>query len=233
LVNLGAKDFIDVCSSQEGVESAKVTDVIFFGLQQILPLMTQGLLQFPTLCCQFFDLVGFMMDTYPENVCVLPLDLFDSFLESLLFGMSHQDPNVSRSSLHGLASIAREHLNTGVLKPHLEQRPDIFDRCSRRLLSEVVFQTVVVDRVEAAGMALLPLAAIDVNRFAAVVQDLSSQVPDPEQQTRLDAAFRKLIQPGVLAKTSAGGYEGRVNRVHFKKSFEEFVNEIHAFLVLR
>jgi len=232
LINLGTKDFIDLCA-KEGVESSQVTDMIFFGLKQILPLMTAGLLQFPTLCSVFFDLIAFMMDTYPEKVCVLPYDLFDSLLESLLFGMSHLDPNIAKSSLQGLASIAREHINTGVLKPHLQHHPDIFDRCSRRLLSEVVFQTVVVDRVEAAGMALLPLAAVDVNRFAVVVQELSLRVSNPQHRVRLEAAFSKLIKPEAVVKVSAGGYEGRVNRVKFKGDFEDFVNEVHAFLVLR
>eukprot|EP00957_Ditylum_brightwellii_P012634 954993-Ditylum_brightwellii.AAC.1 len=69
LIHLGTKDFIDVCTIEGAgqVESSQVTDVIFFGLQQILPLMTSGLLQFPTLCTQYFSLVGFMMDTYPEK----------------------------------------------------------------------------------------------------------------------------------------------------------------------
>lgn len=235
LINLGTKDFIDACSShtKEGVDSTQVTDVIFFGLQQILPLMTQGLLQFPTLCSQFFDLVGFMMDTYPEKVCVLPFDLFDSLLESLLFGMSHHDAAVSKCSLHGIASIAMEQLRTQILAPHLQQHPDVLDKCARRLLIEVVFQSVVVDRVEASGLALLPLVAVDVNRFAATVQQIGLQIPDERQRNRLQAAFERLIQPEALAKVSAGGYEGRMNRVQFKKEFEVFVNEIHSFLVLK
>lgn len=233
LTNLGTKDFIDACNSQDGIESSKVTDMIFFGLQQILPLMTQGLLQFPTLCSQFFDLIGFMMETYPEKVCVLPFELFDSLLESLLFGMSYYDVNVARCSLHGLASIAREQISANVLKAHLDRRPDIIDQCSKRLLSQVVFQTVVVDRVEAAGMALLPLAACDINRFAVVVHDLSAQVPDLQQRARLDEAFSKLIQPEAMSKVSAGGYEGRMHRARFKSDFETFVSEVHSFLVLR
>jgi len=233
LINLGTKDFIDSCSSEGGVDSSQVTDVIFFGLQQILPLMSAGLLQFPSLCSVFFDLVAFMMETYPNKVCILPYDLFDSLLEALLFGMSHSDANIAKSSLHGLASIAREHITTGVLQPHLQQHPDIFDRCSRRLLSEVVFQTVVVDRMEAASMALLPLAAVDLNRFAAVVQELSSRVADLQHRARLQAAFSKLIQPQALSDVTVGGYEGRLNRVKFRGDFEDFVGEVHAFLVLQ
>jgi len=235
LINLGAKDFIDACS-QEGttVETSQVTDMIFFGLQQILPLMTQGLLQFPTLCAQFFELVGFMMDTYPGKVCVLPFDLFNSLFESLLFGMSHHDVKVAKCSLQGIASIAKEQLQSQILAPHLTQHdPDIFDKASRRLLTEVVFQNVVVDRVEASAYALLPLAAVDVNRFAKVVHDLTLQVPDEQQRLRLQAAFEKLIQPEALSKAGEGGYEGRRIRVQFKNNFEEFVSEVHSFLVLK
>ena len=233
LINLSAKDFIDACSAQDSVNTSQVTDMIFFGLQQILPLMTQGLLQYPTLCQQFFELVGFMMDTYPDKVCALPFELFQSLLESLLFGMSHHSLSVANCSLHGIASIAKEHMEHQSLSHHLTCRPDLFAGMTRRLLSEVIFQSVVVDRVEAAGMALLPLAAVDVNKFSAVVQDLSAQVPHDEHRRRLQAAFVKLIRPEALAKVSEGGYEGRMNRARFKKDFEEFVHEVHAFLVLR
>ena len=233
LINLGTKDFIDVCSSNDGVESTQVTDVIFFGLQQILPLMTQGLLQFPTLCSLFFELVGFMVDTYPEKLCALPFELFNSLLESLMFGMSHYDPTVAKHSIQGLSSIFREHLTSGVLKTHLDRRSDIADQCAKRLLLEVVYQPIVMDRLEAAAMAILYIAACDVNRFANVVQEVSLQITNQEQRTRLDIAYTKLIQPDVLSRAGANGYEGRTNRLSFRKAFESFVNEIHSFLVLR
>ena len=234
LIHLGTKDFIDICTSNpsQGVDSSQVTDVIFFGLQQIIPLMTQGLLQFPALCTQYFSLVGFMMDTYPDKVCALPYELFDALLESLLFGMSHLDPFVARSSLRGIASLAKEHLKINALAPHLSQHPDVFDKCSRRLLQEVVFQSIVWDRLESCGAAMLPLAAVDPQRFVAVVNDLTKQVP-VEQQVRLQGAFQKLLNVDVLEKVSSGGYEGRMNRVRFKKDFETFVNEVHSFLVVK
>jgi hypothetical protein len=233
LINLGTKDFIDACSSNEGVDSTQVTDVIFFGLQQILPLMTQGLLQYPTLCSLFFELVGFMVDTYPEKLCVLPFELFDSLLESLVFGMSHHDPIVAKNSLQGISSICREHLSTGILKTHIDRRPEILDQCTKRLLSDIVYQPIVVDRMEAAAMTLMYISACDVNRFANVVQELSLLLPNPQQRARLDVAYTKLIQPDVLSKAGANGYEGRMNRISFRKSFELFVNEIHSFLILR
>ena len=234
LVNLGAKEFIDACSVDEGVSSSQVTDMIFYGLQQILPLMSEGLLQFPSLCTMFFELVFYMMDTYPEKVSALPYDLFNAMIESILFGMRYHDTHVAKCSLHALASIPKEHLQTPqILAPHLAQHPDVFDKCIQRLLTEVIFQNVVVDRLEPAGTALLYLVAVDVNSFGNIVHQLSSQISDERQRYRLQAAFHKLIQPELLDKLAQGGYEGRMVRSRFKSLFEEFVNDVHSFLVMR
>ena len=54
LIQLGTKDFISI-SDSGGMQTNQVTDMIFYGLQQILPLMTRGLLQFPKLCSQYFS----------------------------------------------------------------------------------------------------------------------------------------------------------------------------------
>jgi hypothetical protein len=231
LIQLGTKDFIDIGVS--GVESSHVTDMLFFGLQQILPLMTQGLLQFPTLCTHYFSLVGFMMETYTEKIRVLPSDLFGSLLESLLFGMSHYDCIVAKSSLQGLSGLIREHLQSQVLDVHLAKHPDLIDNCSRRLLLEVVFQNVIWDRLESAGMTLLPLAAVDMGRFGVVVQQLTQQCAPIEHQHRLANAFEGLLKSEIVGKVSSRGYEGRQNRIRFKKDFENFCNEIHSFLVIK
>jgi hypothetical protein len=232
LIQLGTKDFIDIGDS--GIDSSQVTDMIFFGLQQILPLMTRGLLQFPTLCTQYFSLVGFMMETYPEKVGLLPFDLFDALLESLLFGMSHHDTSVAKSSLQGISGLMREHLQTKVLDVHLSspQGQGLLEKASRRLLLEVVFQTIIWDRLEAAGMALLVLSTVDLPKFAGVVQVITRQVPTEHQQ-RLSAAFEGLLQHDILSKVASRGYEGRQNRIRFKKDFETFCHNIHSFLLLK
>ncbi len=233
LIQLGTKDFIQLGIDDSGnMNSNQVTDMIFFGLQQILPLMTRGLLQFPTLCTQYFSLVGFMMETYPDKVGILPYELFDALLESLLFGMSYHDTSVAKCSLQGLAGIMKEHIHHRVLDAHLTTNPELFDKCSRRLLTEVVFQNCVWDRIEATGSALLPLAAADLNRFATVVQMICQQIR-AEHQVRLSRAFEQLLQPDVLGKVISSGYEGRQNRVRFKKDFEMFCQEVHSFLVLK
>ena len=226
LTNLGTKDFIDACQSPSSSSDTLpgVTDMIFYGVQQILPLMTQGLLQYPKLCSLFFELLGFLCDTYPDQVCALPRELLDALVEALLFGMRHVEAPIGTLSLQGLASLARE--------ANFPWR----DRCTQRLLSDLVYATVsaLADRTAAAGTLLWVLATADPGRFAAVVAE-GSQGLAPEPRRRLDAAYQKLLRPDVLSLPAQrnGGYEGRLRRVAFQMAFASFVQEIQAFLVLQ
>lgn len=232
LTNLGTKDFLDVTAAPgDAVGSTVVTDLIFYGLQQIIPLMTQGLLQFPTLCRQFFELLTFVMQTYPQKVCSLPKNLLEALLDAVLFGMSNHDAEVGKCALQGLSSLAREHVL--MRSGHLAQHPEVLDGCSRRILTEVIFVPVVGDRLEAAGNALFALAATDPNRFASVLSELSHQVTDAVQKARLESAFTTLLQPEVFSKVSASGYEGRQNKIKFKETFQLFVNDVHSFLIIK
>ncbi len=171
-----------------------------------------------------------MVETYPQYLCSLPLDLFNSLLNSLLFGMSHSDPLVSKSSLHGLTGLAKEHLKTNALCNHLSAKPDIIENCTRRLLQEVIFQPIIWDRLEPAGMTLLPLVAIDIQKFINLINAISQQFG--EKQKQLCCAFEKLIKPDILANVVKEGREGRVVRVQFKNDFDAFVRNVQSFLVI-
>lgn len=46
--------------------------VVFLGLEIVIPLVTGELLQFPKLVRSFFSLVSYMMEIYPEHVACLP-----------------------------------------------------------------------------------------------------------------------------------------------------------------
>ena len=85
--------------------------------------------------------------------------------------------------------------------------------------------------LKAAGMALLPLAAVDINRFATIVNSISQQL-DLEKQQRLQTAFQRLMQPDVVSKVANGNYGGRSNRLRFKKDFEIFVKDIHSAVLV-
>jgi hypothetical protein len=110
---------------------------------------------------------------------------------------------------------------------------DIFDNCIYRLINEVIFQPIIWDRVEPAGNALLPLAALDVQRFIGLVNTISQQLGSDDKQRRLHAAFEILIQPEILNKVGAEGKEGRFVRYQFKSDFNKFVRDVHSFLIMK
>jgi len=232
LINLGTKDFVDACGSSDRIGTDQVAGVLFFGLQQILPLMTQGLLEYPSLCVQFFELVGFLAETYPHQVCMLPYDLFHRIFESMLYGMSHHSARVSKCCLHGITSLFKEQNSSKAMQTHLHSHAEIYDECVHKIFVSVVFQDHIIDRMESARSAILQLGAADFARMQGLVKKIASSVHLSQQQ-RLLTAFEKLLRPEVVVKATATGLEGRTNRTAFKELFTEFVKDIQSFLVMR
>eukprot|EP00069_Balaena_mysticetus_P015410 bmy_09222T0 len=98
LTNLLSKEFIDFSDTDEvfrGQEpgpaanrSVSAADVVLYGVNLILPLMSQDLLKFPTLCNQYYKLITFICEIFPEKIPQLPEDLFKSLMYSLELGMT-------------------------------------------------------------------------------------------------------------------------------------------------
>ena len=49
-----------------------LTQVVFLGLDILIPLMTGELLRFPKLARAYFALLAYMLEVYPERVAALP-----------------------------------------------------------------------------------------------------------------------------------------------------------------
>lgn len=93
--------------------TVSAADVVLYGVNIVLPLMTQDLLkvrililnglngsshfggfnpvfafQFPSLCNQYYKLITFICEIFPEKIPQLPEDLFKSLMFSLELGMT-------------------------------------------------------------------------------------------------------------------------------------------------
>jgi hypothetical protein len=213
--------------------ASTATDVVFFGLQQIVPLMTQGLLSYPSLCTKYLSLVSFMMEKHPGRITIFPFELLDSLLQSLLYGSTHHDSKVAKTCLEGLEGLAKAHLQSEIMRGHLAHHPDVLDRCTKHLFMEVIFQQLVWDRLDETSNALLVLVAADIGRFGLVARELEDNTANLDQRGRLHRAFEKLVQQDVIAGALLDGYEGRSNRRRFKDDLEAYANEVHSFLLVK
>ena len=247
LNHLGTKDFIDcvdvgsnsknVLGSSAGGQQQKVdpTDVIFFGIAKLLPLVSD-LLQYPVLCSQFFELVGYVVDNYPEKLNSVPADFFESLVGSLLWGMANVDVIVGKNCLRAIEALAKEQVTNGSLTAVLGQRPDTFKVCVAKLLTEVIFvHSVVFDRIDSAGGCLMVLIASDLNHFTTYVRGLIGSMGGGEhsqsQQQQLMLAFESLVNLETIQSGLSGrGLAGRNARSLFKKNFELFVKNVHSFM---
>lgn len=54
------------------LKSLLFAQVVFLGLDTVIPLMTGELLHFPKLIRAFFTLISYMLEVYPERVASLP-----------------------------------------------------------------------------------------------------------------------------------------------------------------
>jgi hypothetical protein len=85
LNDLAAKDFIewfhDVSVSSES-STVNATQVVFVGLNIIMPLMSAELLEFPKLCQSYYKLIVFLCED-PDRLQGLPDQLMQSIMQSV------------------------------------------------------------------------------------------------------------------------------------------------------
>ncbi|MED6266717.1 Exportin-4 [Characodon lateralis] len=119
LTNLLSKEFIDFSDNDEvfrnqeqGTPASNRTvsaaDVVLYGVNIVLPLMSQDLLKFPSLCNQYYKLITFICEIFPEKIPQLPEDLFKSLMFSLELGMTSMSSEVSQLCLEALSPLAEQ-----------------------------------------------------------------------------------------------------------------------------
>lgn len=63
--------------------AVSATEVVLFGLTVVIPLMDTSLLQFPSLCTQYYKLLAFISELRPDKVLELPANLLNMILSSI------------------------------------------------------------------------------------------------------------------------------------------------------
>ncbi|CAM9658166.1 unnamed protein product [Phaeothamnion confervicola] len=234
---LVVKDFVDfgddTHAESDQILQAAVPDVAFFGLSKVLPLMTEGLLQFPALAEQYLSLVGFMVESFADRLPGLEFELFHQLVQSLLFGSQQSNSSSARTSLKALGEVAASHtdsLRVGGpgLSVHLARWPTLIVDCLAPLLRMTVYEGFVWDRLDAAADAVSALVACGRGDFERLAAQIVAQQPSPEVAGRLAEAFRSLVGAGG----EAVGRADRASRARFQKNMREFVTSVRAFLLV-
>ncbi|KAF1789516.1 Exportin-4 [Phytophthora cactorum] len=245
---LVAKDFIDfsedATTQQEQADATRassvVADVVFSGLRQVIPLMTEQLLAYPSLSKQYFTLVSYMVEVYAEKLVSLPSELFQMLLHSLLIGIRHVSVDVVRNSFQALGELVSYHWKAQQsqrpgLETHRQQNPDMFMAFLRVIFHMALFEDFNPVILDACAGTLYPLILIEQARYSALAEEISHEKAsmDAGSQQRLAAAFAELIGFLKPADIATGTATTRKMRMQFKTNLYAFVAEVRGFLQVK
>ncbi|XP_028847958.1 exportin-4 isoform X1 [Denticeps clupeoides] len=236
LTNLLSKEFIDfsdtgndeVFRGQEqgsgASRSVSAADVVLFGVNIVLPLMSQDLLKFPSLCNQYYKLITFICEIFPEKIPQLPEELFKSLMYSLELGMTSMSSEISQLCLEALSPLAEQCAKT--------QETDTPLFIATRHFLKLVFDMLVLQKhntemTVAAGEALYTLVCLHQAEYSELVESLLSSQRDAVIYQRLADAFNK------LTASSTPPTMDRKQKVAFLKSLEEFVANVGGLLCVK
>ncbi|XP_056284832.1 exportin-4 [Pseudoliparis swirei] len=235
LTNLLSKEFIDFSDTDEvfrnqdqgppaSGRTVSAADVVLYGVNIVLPLMSQDLLKFPSLCNQYYKLITFICEIFPEKIPQLPEDLFKSLMFSLELGMTSMSSEISQLCLEALSPLAEQ------CAKNQEKDTPLF--VATRHFLKLVFDMLVLQKHNtemsvAAGEALYTLVCLHQVEYSELVEALLSSQRDVVVHQRLSEAF------GRLASSSSPPAMDRKQKVVFLKSLEEFTATVGGLLCVK
>jgi hypothetical protein len=259
LSHLVSKDFIDfhdVASSQEQVENATnvVAQVVFTGLSQVIPFMSDQLLSYPSLSKQYFTLVSFVVEIYAEKLVLLDTKLFGMLLHTLLVGMKHFQVEVARYSFQAIAALANYHLKNnnqlvptrggagagGGLAVHLQpsRHPEMFVHFMKVIFQIALFEDFQPVILDSCATALYPLLLIEQTNYFGIAEEICREQQEEQVRERLMGLFGQLTEclgpSGVATPPGSHGLAiSRKNRAQFKANLYKFVADARGFLQMK
>lgn len=238
LSNLCSKDLVDFSSDSVETPGTNISQVVYFGLHIITPLISLDLLKYPKLCHDYFSLLSHLLEVYPETVAQLNTDAFTHVLGTLDFGLHHQDVDVVDNCLRALRALASYHYNetragkmglgshaAGLKDQGGNLQEGILSRFLRSLLQFLLFEDYSPDLVSSAADALLPLLLCEQGLYQRLGNELIERQPNETLKSRLANALRGLTSANQLTSTLE-----RKNYQIFRKNLTSFLIEVRGFL---
>lgn len=238
LTNLCSKDLIDFSSDSTETPATDISQVVYFGLHIVTPLISLELLKFPKLCHDYFSLLSHMLEVYPEMVAQLNAEALAHILGTLDFGIHHQDTEVVDMCLRALKAIASYHYKqtrsgkvglgahaSGYTNPNGIFQEGVLSRFLRSLLQIILFEDYSTDLVSAAADSLLPLILCEQGLYQKLGNELIERQTNPTLRLRLTNALQSLTSANQLSSTL-----DRSNYQRFRKNLNSFLIEVRGFL---
>ncbi|XP_060554653.1 exportin-4-like [Ruditapes philippinarum] len=228
LTNLLSKDFVDFGEPDENStsEDSSVTavNVVLFGLNTIIPLMTEDLLRFPNLCSQYFKLITFLTEIHPDRFTTLPDELFKTLMVSLELGLVSYGPDISKLCLDCIYSLGTHVFQNNLAGTLIHNTLKHFLKIVFRML---LLENFNMDLLDTASSALFCLICCHTEQYQQLVHEILDSHIDQAYKSRLLEAFNNLTPPSLSLTVS------RHNKLMFMENFNSFLINVRGFLCVK
>eukprot|EP00842_Homolaphlyctis_polyrhiza_P004406 jgi/Hompol1/4967/HPOL_004083-RA len=85
---------------------ADVVQVVFYGVNALMPLVTEDMLSYPRLCQEYINLVSLLVEYFPDRLSRLPADLLTNLVNSLVYGLNQPASSLGTLALRAMESMA-------------------------------------------------------------------------------------------------------------------------------
>lgn len=225
LTNLLSKDILNFSNIDEPDHppSTMPSNVFFYGLNIIMPIMTIDLLKFPSLCIQYFKMIAFVCDICSEKVCGLSIKLLQQLLASVELGLYSFGHDVAVLCCDIIQVLAKHiYMETAKGQP----RNDIMAPFLNLLISLILSHQMDLDLIASVSIPLYYLICCYQEQYQQLVQNILSIQTDQQVAQRLANAFTELTKHVELNTE-------RLHKMKFKDNFDKFIINVQGFLIIK
>ncbi|MED6185123.1 hypothetical protein PIB30_053962 [Stylosanthes scabra] len=210
LSSLCSKDMIDFSSDSIEIQGTNISQVVYFGLHIVTPLISMDLLKYPKLCHDYFSLLSHMLED---------ADVVTKCLRAVQALASYHYKETRNGSV-GLGAHAM-----GLKDSNGNLQEGLLSRFLRSLLQFLLFEDYSSDLTSVAADALLPLILCEQSLYQKLGNDLIERQTNPTLKSRLANALHALTTANQLSSSL-----DRINSQRFRKNLTSFLIEVRGFL---
>ena len=212
-----------------------MSDVVFYGLGIVIPLMTESLLQFPKLCLHFFNLVSYVIENFAEKLTTIEPSLFTMLMNTLHFGIKHLRKDIAQYSLRAISELASFHykaIRRGEIgiSAHLDNNIGLFTHFLKTIFHDVLLELYRAELMESYANAVLPLILCCRDQYLSIAHEFAAGQPHGPSQQRVVDTFGQLMT-GKDPNTEMG--LDRFCRRHFRRNWKHFVTETRGMIQIK
>lgn len=213
LSHLCSKDFFNFDEPDSYDETS--SRLVLVGLDIIVPHIDVELLKFPKLSNEFFKLITFICEVYPEKVVSLPESVVDQIVLMLKVGLNNYNDDITFYIFNAVSALSVNSANNPPFQKKIGQ-------IIKHTLLLISGQELSAELYDTAADMVFSFICKCRGEYLTVVNEIVVQQEDPASQECLRTAFSALI-PATPSTTLTRRDKGK-----FSKIFENFAVNVYG-----